>query len=588
MKSSLRWRFTIPLLFFLAITFIGTSLYFSKTFLAIYQTHLKDKLITEANLVVDNLSQLQGFPNSINDLQSKTEHFASILKVRVTIIQSDGLVLSDSEADPFTMENHLSRPEVQQALSGEDGFQIRYSTTLKTNMLYVTVPVIVNDQVKVIVRLARSLFSIESELKTMNTTIIIAGIVVLLLLFFGIFLLSAYTFKPLTQLTISASKVLEGKYETVPIRSTRNEIDQLSIVFNSMVTQINTQIKDLQEEKGKFGNILEQMLDGVLIVEKSGIIRLINPAAERMFSIKAIDALDQQLIKGLQQHQVVELFKSTLESGKQQVTTIDLRLNHRFLQGIGIMMRESNSDSVLLLFQDLTKQRQLEAMRQDFVSNVSHELRTPLASLKALEETLQDKALADPPAARHFLNLMDVEIDKLTQMVVELLELSRIESGRLQLKMVKFDLENLLSAPVNRLKLQAERAGVNLQVEYSDGPKEISVDGGQIEQVLMNLIHNAIKFTQPGGTIIVSAKFVGDQAIFSVRDNGVGISEEDIPRIFERFYKTDRARNSKGTGLGLSIAKHVVEAHGGKIWVESVEGKGSVFYFSIPAEQNSI
>jgi two-component system phosphate regulon sensor histidine kinase PhoR len=253
----------------------------------------------------------------------------------------------------------------------------------------------------------------------------------------------------------------------------------------------------------------------------------------------------------------------------------------QFLQLIVIPDRFAEGGS-LLLVQDLTRLRRLETVRRDFISNLSHELRTPLASLKALTETLQEGALDDPPAARRFLSRMQTEVDALTQMVAELLELSRIESGRLALDLKPVPPDELLHSASERMRLQAQRAGLGLKVECAPSLPPVRVDVQRIEQVLVNLIHNAVKFTLPGGEVILEAADCESEVRFAVRDTGSGIPADDLPRIFERFYKSDRSRSSGGTGLGLSIVRHVVEAHGGRLWVESEEGRGSTFFFSIP------
>jgi len=221
-------------------------------------------------------------------------------------------------------------------------------------------------------------------------------------------------------------------------------------------------------------------------------------------------------------------------------------------------------------------------VRRDFVSNVSHELRTPLASLKALTETLQTGALDDPVAAKRFLKQMEIEIDNLTQMVQEFLDLSRIESGRVTFNRQPVDPRSLIEQAVERMALQAERSGLTIGMEDRGPVPAVNADAERIESVLTNLLHNAIKFTPPGGKISVSAYQKENDVVFSIRDTGVGIKPEDLSRIFERFYKADQSRSGGGTGLGLSIARHTVEAHGGKIWAESTPGQGSVFYFSLP------
>jgi len=235
-----------------------------------------------------------------------------------------------------------------------------------------------------------------------------------------------------------------------------------------------------------------------------------------------------------------------------------------------------------LVFQDLTRVRRLETVRRDFISNVSHELRTPLASLKALTETLQEGALEDPPAARRFLSQMETEIDNLTQMVRELLELSRIESGRVPLQRKPCDPCTLIATSVNRMRLQAERAGLTMETECPPDLPSVNADPERIDQVLVNLIHNAVKFTLPGGKIKAGAYVRGGEVAFFVYDTGVGIQPQDLTRIFERFYKSDRSRSGGGTGLGLSIARYMIETHGGEIWAESTPGQGSTFTFTLP------
>ena len=226
--------------------------------------------------------------------------------------------------------------------------------------------------------------------------------------------------------------------------------------------------------------------------------------------------------------------------------------------------------------------RRLETVRRDFITNISHELRTPLASIKALSETLQSGALEDPQAAEHFLERMDMEVDALTQIVAEILELTRIESGQAPLKIKSAKPCKLVRKAAKRLSEQAQRAGLSLETECPDNLPNIYADSSRLGQVLSNLLHNAIKFTPEGGQIVLKATQYEDVVEFSVQDNGIGIPADDVSRIFERFYKADHARAEEGTGLGLAIARHLVEAHGGRIWVESIEGRGSTFYFTVP------
>jgi two-component system phosphate regulon sensor histidine kinase PhoR len=357
------------------------------------------------------------------------------------------------------------------------------------------------------------------------------------------------------------------------------DIEELSNAVHNLVERLDLRFSALEAERARLAAILDRMTDGVLIVDSTGSIQMANPGATRLFGE---GLTGRSVIIALRHHQLVETWRKAQQSGEIQSESVELPSNRKFLQITAIP--DQDSGGALLMVQDLTRLRRLETVRRDFISNVSHELRTPLASLKALVETLSDGALDDPPAARRFLARMQTEVDALTQMSTELLELSRIESGQVPLQLKPTSPALLLQSAAERMKTQAERAGLDLQLECSPGLPPVPVDSSRLEQVLVNLIHNAIKFTPPGGEIRLFARQDGKYVRFDVSDTGAGIDPDDLPRIFERFYKADRARSrsGSGTGLGLSIARHIVEAHGGKIWVESEPEKGSTFYFTIP------
>jgi len=358
------------------------------------------------------------------------------------------------------------------------------------------------------------------------------------------------------------------------------ELESLSGSLASLISTFNLQHSNLDEERARLATVLEQMTDGVLIADSQGIIQFANPAAGKLFQTS--NPIHRSLTEVIRNHQLVEAWRRSQQTRELQSETVEVPTRHQFLQLV--VIPDSHSTGSLLLVQDLTRVRRLETVRRDFISNLSHELRTPLASLNALAETLQDGALDDPPAARRFVDQIQIEVDALTQMVTELLELSRIESGRLALDLKPASAFDLLDSASRRMQVQAERAGLSLRVECAADLPKIKIDSQRLEQVLVNLIHNAVKFTRPGGEVVLGAESVIGEVRFAVRDTGIGIPAEDVTRIFERFYRVDKSRTGSGTGLGLSIAKHIVEAHNGKIWAESVEGRGSTFYFSIPAE----
>lgn len=356
------------------------------------------------------------------------------------------------------------------------------------------------------------------------------------------------------------------------------KLENLSSAVASLVSTFDTQHSTLDQERARLATVLDQITDGVLIADAQGLVQFANPAAGRLFQTS--NPINRSIAEVVRNHQLVEAWRRCQQTRQMQSESVEVPTRHQYLQLV--VIPDQHASGSLLLVQDLTHLRRLETVRRDFISNLSHELRTPLASLKALTETLHDGALDDPPAARRFIDQIQIEVDALSQMVTELLELSRIESGRLSLDLQPVAPCDLLNSASKRMQLQAERAGLSLHVECKDDLPKVPTDMQRLEQVLVNLIHNAVKFTRAGGDITLLADSDYGFVTFAVRDTGVGIPAEEVSRVFERFYRVDKSRTGSGTGLGLSIAKHIIEAHKGRIWVESLEGQGSTFFFAIP------
>jgi len=581
-RRSIKWRFILPFLALILLMGIALVIFFTDRYTKSYYEDTRTSLTAEAYLLAGELSLLpqEEFTNAT--LQGLAERFARELNTRVTIILPDGMVAAESESDPALLENHLYRPEVQQALETGSGFNIRYSTTRKTQMIYVAVLQAREGNAQTIVRLSRPLDVVQSRVGDIRSVIIFGSLGTMLLTFLFSLLTAQRSLRPLTELTKAANRISAGDFTDLTLTGSDNEVADLARAFTRMSWQIRTQLEALTVEKLKLEKIVDRLMDGIIIVNRSGQVEIMNRAAARFFRPKKNDDKDNNFIEIIQNYQLVELWQKTLESQMDQVREIDLRQDQKHLLGLTTFLGSPREGTVLILLQDRTQIKQVEELRQTFVSNVSHELRTPLTTLKALQETLQDCIDSDPEAAKRFLGHMDIEIDKLTQMVLELLDLSRIESGRAEMRKTITEVNQLLQLPVERMKPQADRAGISLLISCPPDLPMVNVDAEQIERVLMNLIHNSIKHTTPGGEIIVSAAMSESQMMIKVSDNGEGISQQDLPRIFERFYKTDQARASGGTGLGLAIAKHIIEAHAGKITADSRPGEGATFTITLP------
>ncbi|MFQ5611809.1 MAG: ATP-binding protein [Anaerolineae bacterium] len=583
MLRSVRWRIALPYAVLIVLTTVGLTFYISEQVRRARLADLQAQLLIDARFLADSLQPLLGRGASVETLDALAHRWADLLEARVTIIGANGVVLGESHRDRALLDNHLDRPEVQEALGTGQGTSIRFSQTVGYEMLYAARPVTAEGQTVGLVRVALPLDQIEAGVVRLRSAMLAAGGVTLLLAIALAVLIAERAARPVRSLTRLTGRLAEGDLSARLSPARHDEVGQLTVAFNDMADRLQRQLRKLSDERSRLAAVLEHMADGVLITDGAGTVQLINPAAARLLGVPEAAALGRSFVEVVRDHQLVELWEDCCQGNQEQVAAIELERLGLFLQVIITPLRNGEAPERFVILQDLTQIRRLETTRRDFVSNISHELRTPLASLKAVADTLRDGALDDPPAAQRFLDRIDVEVDALTQMVQELLELSRIESGLVPFRLLPTPVSEVVLPSAERLRPQAERAELEFTIELPPALPLILADAERVQQVVTNLVHNAIKFTPPGGVISVTATFDADEVVVSVADTGVGIPADDLPRIFERFYKADRARSGGGTGLGLAIAKHIVQGHGGRIWVESVEGQGSAFYFSLPA-----
>ncbi|MFN2138730.1 MAG: ATP-binding protein [Candidatus Promineifilaceae bacterium] len=392
--------------------------------------------------------------------------------------------------------------------------------------------------------------------------------------------------KALEELDDMARRIKGGDYGARLLPTSRGREAELNRSLNDMVDRFRNEIDRYLEENQQLAIVFQNMADCVLITDELGRVLLINPAASRLLQYDIERARGRSFAEVVRHHQLIDLWQECRNEGREAVGAVEVDRT-LFLQAFVTPFVEDGTRGYLVIIQDLTQVRFLQTVRRDFISNISHELRTPLASLRAIVETLQDGALDERAIAIRFLDRADGELDTLTQMVEELLELARIESGEVPLRLAETDVSGLVEVPLQRVAAQAEREDIRVIVDIPEDLPHVLADAERMHRVLSNLLHNALKFTDAGGTIRVAAyaeEGPVNEVVIIVNDTGVGIADADLERIFERFYKSDRARTRGhgGTGLGLAITKHLVEAHGGRIWVTSKEGKGSTFLFTIP------
>jgi two-component system phosphate regulon sensor histidine kinase PhoR len=574
---SIQWRITIPLVLLVVVIMGALGAYLAISTRSSQLDDLRSELEHEARITAE--ASLPGFlsPGGQESLDALAKRLGEEIEARVTIIARDGTVLGDTDEDPATMENHASRPEVIDALSTGLGESTRYSTTLGRRMLYVAVPIYYQGETLGVSRVSLPLTTVESVVQRVTISIIIAMAAAAALVILAAWLIARFTTRPIRQLTAASRRITSGELEQKIAIEARDEVGELAHAFNEMSLRLKEMVGEISEDRTRLATILDNMADGVIMTDAEGNISLANQTAERLFNIKEPEG--KSLIEAVRDHEIDELLNFCLKTAKMQSVQYESGTSKRYLRAIALPVAHSG---VLLLFQDLTELRNLQATRRELIGNISHEFRTPLAGIKAMVETLRDGAVDDQKTARDFLNRVDGEVDRLTQLVAELTELSRIETGKAELKLEPVNINDLAEEVIAQLKPQAERQRLSLVKELASELPQAPADRARIRQVIVNLLHNAIKFTDPGGRITVTTRGEGNSVTMAIADTGRGISSEDLPHVFERFYKGDKVRAGEGTGMGLAIAKHIVEAHGGHIRVESQEGRGSTFSFSLP------
>ncbi|MHB1160530.1 MAG: ATP-binding protein [Chloroflexota bacterium] len=579
--GSLRARIALTFAALMILCVGALSLYLVEVGQGSYLGALHQGVEGQAKLVSVAMRPYLLESRSPQEIDALTKGLGLETGVRVTIIDRSGVVLGDSEHDPATMENHGQRPEVRTALEIGNGESRRRSATVGYDTLYVAVPITEGNRVLGIARVALPLSEINQATEGIARAIGLGGLVAIALAVGLALLIARSVVGPVEELTRAAGRMAEGDLDQRVGVYSRDEVGRLSRVFDLMADRLQSTIKTISSERNTLATVLSTMADGILIVDRKGRVVQTNRAAATLLGAPTPTMEGKTFVEVLRDHELSAVLERCLREATPSSGTAEVGPSRRFLRIVATPLRRGQ-EGALALLQDLTEIRRMETVRRDFVANVSHELRTPLASLKALVETLEEGAIAEPEVARDFLSKMHVEVDGLAQMVTELLELSRIESSRVALSFEPEELEPLVRGAADRLAAQADRASLKLSVQLPADLPRVAANRERIQQVLVNLIHNAIKFTPAGGEIVVGALRRGDQVHIWVADTGVGITPDALPRIFERFYKADRSRSGGGTGLGLAIARHVVEAHGGRIWAESIEGKGSTFTLSLP------
>jgi two-component system, OmpR family, phosphate regulon sensor histidine kinase PhoR len=395
--------------------------------------------------------------------------------------------------------------------------------------------------------------------------------------------------RPLDKIVAMTRRVSHGDMSARAPEEQRSEFTEVAVAFNEMADELESTFEAIDLERKRLESVVEHLADGIVIVDAVGRVVLMNLAAEKLLGLRRARSIGRTYAEVLRDYElaaVVREGQSMPEAGAAPRTTIvEMGMPRHWVQAFSYPIPSDEAPLILVVLRDVTEFRRTEAVRRDFVANVSHDLRTPIASLKALVETLLDGALEDPSVAREFLSRMEVEVDDLVRLVEELLQLSRVEAGQIELRIVAGNVGDVIRRVAERLRAQASLKEIEIRVDVPEDLPLADFDPERVEQVLVNLVHNAIKFTPQRGVTAIAATSSEREIVVAVEDSGQGLDPQDVERVFERFYKADRSRAAAGSGLGLAIAKHMIQLHGGRIWVENDFGRGATFKFSLPRAQ---
>jgi two-component system, OmpR family, phosphate regulon sensor histidine kinase PhoR len=553
-----------------------------------YERRGFEQLHTIARIALDNPPQFSAVPptdpQEIAALQSWIRRMATS-GARVTVIAADGTVLADSQFDPQTMENHAGRPEIAQAMAEGSGRSIRHSTTVNRELLYYAVRQPSAAGKSVVLRFAEPEETVGEVLGPFRKSLGLASLAILLVASALILLVSRNFSERIEKLTAFSQRVAEGDFRPQASDGTGDALDRLSHSLNQTAARLDRTIHTLTEERNLSSAILGSMVEGVLVVNGAERVVFANQSFAEILGLKVPPQPGSGLVEVVRQTELIEAARKVL-AGEPRVEAeiVTGTLRQHFFAATVASVRAAETNGAVIVLHDITDLRKLERVRRDFVANVSHEFRTPLTAIQGFAETLLAGAMNDPQNRERFLGIIVEHSRRLARLTEDLLMLSKMDADRLELETRRIPVGPFVESCIETSTPRAKDKDLKLLVNLAERVPDIAGDRRRLTEVLQNLLDNAIQYTPAGGQIMVSAGPKNGEVIFTVSDTGIGIPQADQPRIFERFYRVDVARSREvgGTGLGLSIAKHLIENHGGKIWVESEVGRGSQFHFSVP------
>ncbi len=576
----------IPLLIVILLTSIVVMVdagFFIKQF---DQEQTRDSLYARAKLL-----EMQLTVDVLKDNKKVNEicrNAGKAIETRITIIKPDGVVIADSQEDSVNMNNHSDRPEIIAALNVQTGTSIRYSKTLKQQMIYVAIPIIRDGKIDVILRTSLPLKFINNAVNIVKIKLFYASLIILIISAMLSYFLYRKLSQPISEIRDQAIKFANNDFKRRLPHYNTSELDSLSVAMNFMAEQLYEKIRLTTQQNSELEAILTSMMEGVVAIDNQEKIIIMNSAASKLLGVDVNNSHGKKIYEVIRNSDFLRFLNKIVESGNLCEEEIVFHDNTvpKYMQSHGASIRNDKNEIIgmLIVLNDVTHLHRLEEIRRDFVANVSHELKTPITSIKGFVESLQDGAIDEPADAQRFLDIIARHADRLNNIIDDLLALSHIEQvGGKGMQLELAGVAMMLQNAVSSCEYKLTEKNINVVINCPDDLNVI-MNSPLIEQAVINLIDNAAKYSESGTTVTLSADNILSELIIKVTDQGTGIPADALPRIFERFYRVDKGRSRKlgGTGLGLAIVKHIVQSHGGFAEVESVVGEGSTFTLHIP------
>ena len=587
MKLGIRAKLFAVSLSLIVLSVLAGEIYLRHTIEASLIDRIRRDMIERLDLVRDAIDQVASQGTAGKDEWERLAHrLGRPERARISFIRPDGVMLGDSDVTRAALdgvENHHDRPEVLSALAGHEGTSTRWSATVGRRLMYVAVPVHRDGQLVVVARLAVPLTEIDEAVNGLREIFGFGALIALgvaLLLSFGA---AQVMSRSIREVTAAASRMAAGDLDVRTHLRGQDEVAGLGKALDGLAESLSATLSTMRAERDLLGRILESMQEGVLVMDAERRILLVNPSLREMLALSSetVGRIAIEVIRNAELQRLLETALASHGSHSGEIEIAGLKPRRALVHAKAM---SGPAGGLLAVFVDVTDVRRLESLRKDFVANVSHELRTPIAAVASAAETLRRSALRDPEAAIRFVEMIERNARRLHELVEDVLDLSHIESKEFKPRADAVDIGGVAQQVIGTFRERADKKKLSVSAVVAPGTPAASADHRAIEQVLTNLVENAVKYCPEGSSITIRVVEEATKVRVAVEDSGPGIEAKHLPRLFERFYRVDagRARDMGGTGLGLSIVKHLVEAMGGMLGVQSTVGKGSTFWFTLP------